>query len=156
HCKVTSDRGGLHGTLKDYMYYHVNYRTYAKGTSVQTFTLAEPERQIAVIRKTAETLAAPRAATEKGVGGFNKTLEPGETWPVIGHESQTGMALDDLVIRINERRNDQALRAVLLSIAFDGETTVNSPLGDFFGSSPGLNAFTSLPMGVSESGECWS
>ncbi len=47
----------------------------------------------------------------------------------------------------------QALRKTVLSMTFDGERTVESPLGDFFGAAPGLNTYESLPLGVTKEGE---
>jgi hypothetical protein len=35
---------------------------------------------------------------------------------------------------------------------FDGETTVEAPLGDFFGSAPGRNVYAALPLEVSKAG----
>ena len=40
------------------------------------------------------------------------------------------------------------LRSTRLSIAFDGETTVDAPLIDFFGTGPAWNTYTSLPFTV--------
>jgi hypothetical protein len=57
------------------------------------------------------------------------------------------MAADDL---------EAGLRGLILKIAFDGENTVETPLGDFFGSAPGINAYAALPLGMSEEGELYS
>jgi hypothetical protein len=48
--------------------------------------------------------------------------------------------------------DEQTLRSTLLEITFDGQTTVRTPLGDFFGTGPGLNSYDSLPMSVDEDG----
>jgi hypothetical protein len=46
------------------------------------------------------------------------------------------------------------LRELALSIHWDGETkpSVWSPLGDFFGTAPGVNYYRSLPLGMTEAG----
>jgi hypothetical protein len=49
-------------------------------------------------------------------------------------------------------RDEPALRSCLLEMTFDGEATVSAPLGDFFGTAPGLNPFLSLPLGTSKEG----
>ena len=47
-----------------------------------------------------------------------------------------------------------ALRELALSIFWDGQAqaSVWSPLGDFFGSGPGVNVYKSLPMGMTDDG----
>ena len=53
-------------------------------------------------------------------------------------------------------QRDAALRALVVKISFDGEQTVEAPLGDFFGSGPGINAYSSLPLGMTKDGEMYS
>jgi hypothetical protein len=48
---------------------------------------------------------------------------------------------------------DPKRRGRLLEIRVDGETTVRVPVGDFFGSGPGLAPYSSLPFVVGEDGE---
>jgi hypothetical protein len=56
-------------------------------------------------------------------------------------------------LRLFTKERDAAkLRKTFLSIAFDGEETVRAPLVDFFGTGPGWNPYSSLPMTVSEDG----
>ena len=45
-------------------------------------------------------------------------------------------------------RTPQKLRSTRLTIAFDGETTVDAPLIDFFGTGPAWNTYSSLPFTV--------
>ncbi len=49
------------------------------------------------------------------------------------------------------------LRELAISIHWDGKVTpsVWSPLGDFFGTAPGINDYRTLPLGMS-SGDCYS
>jgi hypothetical protein len=46
----------------------------------------------------------------------------------------------------------QWLRKVRLRASFDNEIAIDVPLGDFFGSSPGLNVYNSLPMEIRADG----
>jgi hypothetical protein len=48
----------------------------------------------------------------------------------------------------------RVLRELALSISWDGEEvpSVWTPLGDFFGTAPGINRFRSLPLGMTEDG----
>ena len=60
-------------------------------------------------------------------------------------------------IRLRPSTTDvESLRLSLLEIGFDGQTTVQAPLGDFFGSGPGLNPYESIPMSVGAGGELTS
>jgi hypothetical protein len=45
-------------------------------------------------------------------------------------------------------RTPQKLRSTRLTLAFDGETTVDTPLIDFFGTGPAWNNYSSLPFTV--------
>ncbi|MFG0317813.1 MAG: glycoside hydrolase family 172 protein, partial [Planctomycetota bacterium JB042] len=51
--------------------------------------------------------------------------------------------------------DEETLRRETLELRVDGETTVLAPLGDFFGTAPGRNAYRSLPMGITEDGVGW-
>lgn len=153
HCKVTCDTNDF--------YYHVNYRTYPEGTPVRTFRpgdLAEHALQIAEV---ARMLAVP-AATGRTEA---PNMHPGAGWVQLivaaGAEQTvrewTGpMAITDLSVRVTAGDLEKALRRSILTITFDGKTTVACPLGDFFGSAPGLNPYESLPMGVALDGTMWS
>jgi len=52
------------------------------------------------------------------------------------------------------RAQEDALREMTLAIKWDGEPTpsVWAPLGDFFATSPGVNLYKALPMGMTEDG----
>jgi hypothetical protein len=144
HCKITT-------TKKDY-YYHVNYRTYAPGTEVVTFDPAAAEGQLELIQATAEKLANPadQASLEDPVVPYATvaTLNPeSELMPL---RLQGPAAIGEIRCAVKAEDMEDALRACLLEITFDGAETpsVQAPLGDFFGTAPGINAFESLPCGV--------
>jgi hypothetical protein len=40
-------------------------------------------------------------------------------------------------------------------MSFDGEATVESPLGEFSGTAPGIILYESLPLGMTDDGEMW-
>ncbi|HPA18204.1 MAG TPA: DUF2961 domain-containing protein [Verrucomicrobiae bacterium] len=147
-CKITSDKGKF--------YYHVNYRTYAHDTKVVSFK----QEQIGALRDPIESIAGALENPDKinfaSAGdapvAFETTIAPGETGVLGSFEGPA--EVKDLALRWNPSgdRDEPVLRAVLLEIMFDGETTVAAPLGDFFGSGPGVNPFDSLPLQVSKDG----
>jgi hypothetical protein len=149
-CKVTCDKGG--------QYYHVNYRTYPAGTAVKTFTLAQVGGAKNEIQELAMRLAAPRTATPPRGTVRDKLKIPGVLEPggksIIKSTLLGPAALVELTARVDLPKDqiESALRAVVLQISFDGEQTVEAPLGDFFGAAPGINPFESLPLGVTADG----
>jgi hypothetical protein len=143
HCKVTSDQGKF--------YYHVNYRTYPQGTLVESFKLADITKLKPRIDAVIERLggSAPAKSPAKP---FESTVAPGQT---VSLASLTGPgAIDRFQVRWTPsgNRDEPALRGVVLEMTFDGEKTVEAPLGDFFGTAPGLNAYGSLPLSVTADG----
>ena len=63
HCKITISEGNI--------YYQINYRTYAPGTAVKTFTLGQADSAMALIRENAGLLAKPVDAVKDGGGEVN-------------------------------------------------------------------------------------
>jgi len=59
------------------------------------------------------------------------------------------------VVRLAAANVESALRGLIVKVTFDGETCVEAPLGDFYGSAPGLNAFSTLPVGMTKQGEMY-
>ena len=158
HCKVTSDE-------KEF-YYHVNYRTYPKGTQVTTFAATDLAQLGLEIASVAGGLAAPQecAVQPTGARTAGQIKEP----PAEGYEIRPGksmpfevsgegpLAIVELRAKVMARDSEQALRQLLLTMEFDGRQTVVCPLGDFFGAGPGLHPYASLPLGVTPDGEMWS
>jgi hypothetical protein len=156
HCKITSDEDGF--------YYHVNYRTYPKGTAVQTFAATDLEQLAPEIADAAARLAAPQEcavqpatppAAIKGPAPDGHEMLPGQSM-AIEISGRGPMAIVELRAKVTAKDLEQALRQLLLTMKFDDEQTVICPLGDFFGAGPGVHAYASLPLGMSADGEMWS
>lgn len=150
HCVVTTDRPGS--------YYHLNYRTYEAGTRVETLTarrLADAGPRIREVAQALERAGRPARAADDPAAKFRHVeLMAGEeaSIPVDG-----ALAVCGLEIRLlTAEDRTQALRHMVLSMDFDGRRTVESPLGDFFGTSPGESRYRSLPMGIDRDGTMWS
>lgn len=148
HCKVTTSQPDF--------YYQINYRTYADGARVRTYSDREIERVDALLEAVATKLAAPASIplpdTQKQVAKrFDHRLEPGATEEELVEASG---ALYSFSVRVEADDLEAALRGCLLEITFDGEpsASVAAPLGDFFGTAPGPNAYASIPLGVLEDG----
>jgi len=147
HCKVTSDKGDF--------YYHVNYRTYAPGTAVETFSQARLGALAGRIERLVARLETPRGARGDFSGQvepFALRLEPGES---VSEYFPGPLAFTRAVVRLTATDRPAALRGIVVKIAFDGQTTVESPLGDFFGTAPGINPYATLPLGMTADGEMY-
>ena len=143
-CKVTSDEKGF--------YYHVNYRTYPAGTSVESFDREDLDRLAGQIAKVANTLAAPRSAlTVSPMAAkvtFSESLAAGGEATLAKFSGPR--AIDAFEVHLSASDMVAAARGIVLHITFNGEKTVESPLGDFFGAAPGVIPYESLPMGMVE------
>jgi hypothetical protein len=147
-CKVTSDKGDF--------YYHVNYRTYEAGTEVETFNAGQLKTLAGRIEQLAARLATPRGLAAE-LGGeaqpFDLELPAGES---MRADFAGPMAFTRALVRLNASDRDAALRGVIVKLTFDGELCVQAPLGDLFGSAPGINPFSTLPLGMTKEGEMYS
>ena len=146
-CKVTSDKGNF--------YYHVNYRTYEAGTTVETFKSDKSRTLATQIEALGARLDKPQGqAGEFGgqVEAFEMTLPAGESF---SQDFNGPKAFSRSVLRVSADNREAALRGVIVRIKFDGENCVEAPLGDFFGSGPGHNVFTTLPLGMTKEGEMY-
>ncbi|MGE5611293.1 MAG: glycoside hydrolase family 172 protein [Bacillota bacterium] len=147
-CKVTSDKGDF--------YYHVNYRTYEPGTKVVSFTADQIKSLEKEIAKLGERLASPRGNPADMAGQaqpYSIHLEPGES--MTSDELTGPMAIARVTMKVSASDRDAALRGVILKGTFDGEQTIETPVGDLFGSAPGINAYASLPLGMTKDGEMY-
>ena len=144
-CKITCDKPGF--------YYHVNHRTYPAGTPVETFSaqslaaLQSPIAKVAAVLASADGPSLPDGRREEP---FHIMLAPGQKEVLGIHE---GAAIARVALRVSASDLDQALRGVLLKGAFDGNACIDAPLGDFFGSGPGINPLRTLPLRVAADGE---
>jgi hypothetical protein len=142
------------GKLGELHFYHLQVRRYAQGTPVRTF---DPKRDLkeyeARLRGAVAALTKPAAA---GLGEAVKlagALEPGRNWTWSPASTGPG-AIRELKLRLDAEKLHVALRGCLLRIACDGSQRpqVEAPVGDFFASGPGVNAFSSLPFSVDAEG----
>ena len=134
-CKVTYENENLNvadpGSSRIYIYYNINYRTYESDVNVISWSAAEMDRNQSLIAKVQKQLAdKERDVLEKARVALNTNLQPGESksFTITGAN-----AIQQLSMELNATDKEQALRSTVLEIAFDGERTVWSPIGDFYG-----------------------
>jgi hypothetical protein len=133
-------------------WYVINYRTYPQGTRVQSLSLDELNQSKPLIARVGQTLLTPpNQAFESAVWLPPKRqhLERGETLT----QTLTGSrAIRQLAVQVQASDLAQALRSTVLVAEFDGEQTVWCPVGDFFGSGVGLNAYRDWYRDVDRNG----
>jgi hypothetical protein len=141
-------------------YYHFTYTTLPRDTQLPDFT-GSFDRDASIALAVADRTLAKRGWTlqrspSDTLDIISVTVPPNGTVPVAdlsGNRAITGLrvVLHDLPTPPLDQR---ALRELTLSITWDDDATpaVWAPLGDFFGTAPGVNYFRSLPLGMTDAG----
>jgi hypothetical protein len=152
-CKITAE--GDWGA-----YYHFTYTTYPKGTILPTFRRRLSPAESEALNRANEALSRCGVDPAGKRPGENTVLNtvvvvPGDTVTVAdlkGAEAITGIRVN--VDLPESPANYDVLRELVLHIYWDGQSQpgVWAPLGDFFGTSPGVNKYKSLPLGMTDEG----
>ena len=153
-CKVTyespemDDFGAQKGEA---LYYQINYRSYAEGTPVESFSmealqksrwlLADIQSDLSCYRRTDRCMLLKENIRGIFQANDSKTVRL----------SGAG-AIRELSFKLEAEDIDQALRSTVLEIEFDGEQAVWCPMGDFFGTGHQLNPYRSWYTEVSQDG----
>ncbi len=153
-CKVVADKNWG-------AYFHFNYATYPAGTKVPTFSAAlaaqHADRLQAVNDYFASGLGTDPAGNraDQGTIETNVRAAPGQTVQVARIDGQRAITALWVKMKLGDRADQMAaLRKLALKITWDGqsEPAVWCPLGDFFGTAPGMNLFKTLPLGMTDDG----
>ena len=151
-CKIVADNGWGD-------YYQFVYTTFPAGTTVPTFKRELSAEENAALDEANRLLAncGPRPLGQAAV----PTRRDSRLAPKGGAESlplDGPAAIHRIRVKVNDLPGPPAdrdvLRELVLQIKWDGEAraSVWTPLGDFFGTAPGANAYRSLPCGLTEDG----
>ncbi len=145
------------------LYYEIGYRTYGGGARVETFDPGRAGERVADQARTASLLAAPKPAPAPAVAEwrtYKLTIPPGKTAAIPDFAGP--MAVYEWSARVLGTREDgvwtdswrahNACRHLLLEVDFDGRSGIRAPLGDFFGSGPGINPYRNLFFTVAADG----
>ena len=144
-CKITFS--------KKPFYHIINYRSYASGTQVKTFTREQLKQSFPLMDATAKSLYSSYSAVGGKLVEKHGLIEPStemalELW-AGGAISQLEIWIDPLQIA----QHPELLRSLVLKASFDNEETVWVPLGDFFGSANELNPFQTFTRRTSAAGQ---
>lgn len=135
------------------IYYHLSYRAYPEAVAprVRTYRRSELPALLANVEATARVFREPwRAAPPSPSARTERFRADGDALRVA-LASPGGGVVRELSLFVRDT-SEAALRRATIALEFDGERTVETPLGDFFGSAPGLTPFDSLPFTVRADG----
>ena len=149
------------------LYYQLGYRTYPVGTIVETFDPKQAVNWAEVQTQIAQSLSSPKPAPAPDDAqwlAYRLTIQPGETQSlpeVLGEKAVYQWSAQVFDTRESQRWDDplrahNAYRFLLLDVSFDGERSILTPLGDFFGSGPGVNSYENLFFTVDGNGKMTS
>lgn len=155
-CKIVADQGWG-------AYFEFNYTTYPAGTKLPTFTTdLSAEAKAALVKVNDyfdKKMGADPAGTREGEATLSgeATIDAGTASQEMRIEGPRAItAIRGKLTSPTKDREDQmaAMRQLTLEIRFDGqaEPAVCCPLGDFFGTSPGVNYYKSFPLGMTDDG----
>jgi len=134
-------------------FFHFNYTIFPKGTKVKTFQMKLSRSEDKALDKANEILTTKLGENPVAHKNSNEEIVK---WIIPPGESRflniTGRrAITALKVQIPENKNyKDLLRQLTLSINWDNEPSpsVWSPIGDYFGTAPGINEYKSLVMGM--------
>lgn len=137
-------------STKDF-YYQVNVQQFPKDTRVRSFEASDLGRLPAAASAMRARAAIPFAALARPAKGSMATSEGLDL--AAGRSAVRALpagpgVIRTLGIRLEKPATDAELRALRVRVRFDGETTVDAPLGDLFATAPALTPYATLPMRV--------
>ncbi|MBM3890500.1 MAG: DUF2961 domain-containing protein, partial [Verrucomicrobia bacterium] len=153
-CKVVADKGWG-------QYFHFTYTTYPKGTTLPTFSAGLAVENAAALQAVndffADKLGQDPAGKRDGEETVRKTVRvaPGQSVCVAELTGARAITAVRVKAAFKDREDEMAgLRKLALRITWDGEPkpAVWCPLGDFFGTAPGVNLYKCLTTGMTEDG----
>jgi hypothetical protein len=138
-------------------YYHFTYTTYPEGIVLPTFKRDLSSSESRALDRANEILMkggidlAGRRQGQVTIEAEPLSVAPGATAKIAGLKGTR--AITSIIAHMDLPEGDEAfdvLRELVLSIRWDGESkpSVWTPLGDFFGTAPGVNEYRSLPLGI--------
>jgi hypothetical protein len=122
-------------------YYHVDYRRFTTADGVNTFSPSDPALDVVATLRAAGTGDPKSSAPEAAHSNLAIELPPG-AGATIAEPTGSGV-ISALRLHLPEP-TDQLLSGLRLQVEFDGQTTVDSPLAEFFGAGLGANDVRSL------------
>jgi hypothetical protein len=133
-------------------YYHINIRAYPEGTRVETFRSGMLDEYAEKIESIGEKLTNPLMSVPRGVTErtFDLTVAPGQEGTLLQLSGPS--AIYSLEVEARGTGGNKELNRILQECVLiahwddDPLPGIRVPLGTFFGTSPGVNPYVSLPL----------
>lgn len=136
-------------------FYYTQIRQYDKGTTVQTFSVSDIGKYSGKIDEIKKVLSNPEQSiidNDESRGYLQSIIKKGETVKIF--ELNGAYSIQQIKFKVTAGDLVKALRQNILRISFDNHHwgQVQSPIGDFFCTAPGINPSNSLPFTVTKDG----
>ncbi len=164
HCRVVVENPKS-------LYYHVTYRTYPKGTQIESFNLPLRPEQLAKLKNIIEQLEGRgkppwelrgKELGEQLLAEETYVIEPGRSIREQSENDDGPAVIRSIWVKFRDLPEDlvearKMLARMVMRIYWDYQDTpsVDVPMGDFFGTAPGVNPYKSLPLGMAEDGSAY-
>jgi hypothetical protein len=140
-------------------YFHFNYVKFPEGMEIESFNSNPGEKSLEALQAVNEFFSAkpgvfPYEDRKQSTKTIKTVVNPGALETMF--EINGKYAITSIKARINTdkiSRIDEVLRKAAIQIRWDDQEdyAVWSPLGDFFGTAPGINHFQTYVMGMNDS-----
>ena len=143
------------GDISKIHFYHVGLRIYDSDVKIETFSINDFKKYTSKLEEITNILQNPDS------GSILKNLPVQIIESEVSASSKKDIfyasgarAIEYFSVRLKAGDIENALRKSILNIYFDDSSIpqVQAPVGDFFGSAPGVNPFQSLPFSVETNG----
>lgn len=141
-CKITA--------TKKPFFFQYTYREYDEGTPVKTFTMDDFNSAKPLTEKIGKELSNPQNTKEGKIISFETKLRSNKEKSIELPKGEA--AVRSLVLKLGNYKDPAITRSVILKMEFDGQQTVWTPIGDFFGTGIGLNPVKGWYQTVDEDG----
>jgi hypothetical protein len=148
HCKITYECDSLvllhnyegipvpEGYYWPDVFYNIDYRAYEKNTRVESFSLQVLNETKPLLEKVSKDLTDNNVTSSKEIE-FVKDILPGDSLTIELPDQMH--AVNRLSVVMKSHDMPQALRSTVMQASFDGQRTVWTPIGEFFGSGYSLD-----------------
>jgi hypothetical protein len=151
HCRVVFEPEGEQGAGQ--LAFQATARAYRAGTAVESYAPQAVQSAREDLERGAKALSAGAAeAAEEWDTRVPIALSSNSPAAEVQVPRRRGGMVAELRLTPSTKDED-SLRATILTISFDGRTTVRAPLGDFFGTGPGLSPTSSRMTAITPEGE---
>lgn len=146
NCRITVQEPNPDPRTWIQRYYEINYRTYEKGTEVETFTVDKVNSIQDQLKEVNEILLNPptfHKGTKQEVAHW---VEPNKQLTMDLPQGSQAVKTLEIDAKIDRGDYGKMMRHLILKITFDGKETVWAPLGDFSGAGLGAPKMASWYM----------